>query len=118
MKLQVYAVYDAAVGCYMQPFFLRSKGEALRSFMDAVSDRKTQFSIHPEDFSLFQVGEYEEATGTLIPSLTPVKIVAALDVVRIPPPHAGNGTDVDGEASVPPLVERAGAGRVAPRKSV
>ena len=64
MKLKIYAVYDSAVGAYMQPFFMQSKGVALRSWLEAANDEKTQFNKHPADFTLFELGEYDELSGT------------------------------------------------------
>lgn len=65
MTFKIYAVFDTAVGAYMQPFFLRSKGEAIRGWLDAVNDDKTQFNKHPKDFTLFEIGEYDEETGNV-----------------------------------------------------
>lgn len=65
MKTKIFAVYDSAVGCYMQPFFMQSKGQAIRAWMDTVNDPKTQFHAHPADFTLFELGDYDEETGIL-----------------------------------------------------
>lgn len=62
-KLKVFVVYDSKVGAYMQPFFCRSVGEALRSWESVCNDGKSMMSTHPADFALFEVAEYDEATG-------------------------------------------------------
>lgn len=63
MKVKVFSVYDAAVGAYMQPFFMRTKGEAIRAWMDTVANPQTQFNKHPDHFTLFEIGEYDEESG-------------------------------------------------------
>lgn len=82
MRMQMFSVYDKAVGCYMQPFFTRSKGEAIRSFSDACSDNNTNFCKHPEDFVLFFIGEYDEDDGCLFSPSSPDKVISAIECTR------------------------------------
>lgn len=63
MKLLVFSVLDKAVGAYLQPFYSRSAGEALRSFTDAANDEKSQFARHAEDYVLYKLGEFDDNTG-------------------------------------------------------
>lgn len=67
MNKQVFCIRDAKVGFYGPPMVLRSTGEAIRIFTDAVSDPKSQISKYPEDFSLHAIGEYDEIKGEMIP---------------------------------------------------
>nr|QJB19060.1 MAG: nonstructural protein [Microvirus sp.] len=61
--LQVYAVFDKAVGAFAQPIFVRSRGEALRSFMQAVSADGSQMGRFAADYELHQLAEYDDQTG-------------------------------------------------------
>ena len=81
MKLQIYAVHDAAVGAFLQPLFLRSRGEAVRSFQDAVTDGKTQFAAHPEHYAMFYLGEYDDNTAEFVTASQPERVCGALDFV-------------------------------------
>jgi len=63
MKLLVFAVHDTKVNAFMPPFTMRSRGEAVRSFMDAVSDGQSSFCKHPEDFALWSLGEWDDGSG-------------------------------------------------------
>ena len=78
MKLEIFSVYDGAVKAYLQPFFSRSKGEAIRSFTDAVNDEKSQFNKHAADYCLVYLGAYDDAVGTFAP-VTPERILTAQD---------------------------------------
>lgn len=64
-KLKVYVIHDSAVEAYMQPFMARSNGEAIRTFSDHCNDNNPNnlLAKHPEQFTLFETAEYDEATG-------------------------------------------------------
>lgn len=66
-KLLVATVYDAAVGAYMPPFIVRAKGEAIRAFSDAISDKSQAMSRHPSDYGVFIVGVWDDNSGILEP---------------------------------------------------
>lgn len=79
MIQKVFTVYDSKMEAYMQPFFQISKGQALRTFTDLVNDPNTQFHKHPEDFTLFQLAEYDDATGKFQNEITPNSLGLALE---------------------------------------
>lgn len=83
MKVLAFSVYDKAVEAYMQPFFMRSKGEAIRSWTQAVGDPKSNFCAHPEDYILFCVGAFEDGSG-IFTVHEPEKIITALELVKKP----------------------------------
>jgi hypothetical protein len=90
MRLQVFSVYDKAVGAYLQPFFSRSKGEALRSFTSACNEDKHQFNVHSSDYVLFDIGEFDDASGLFSPR-EPSRIISAIECVAEIPFDAGPG---------------------------
>ncbi|AXH76019.1 MAG: nonstructural protein [Microviridae sp.] len=76
MKLLVFTVYDSAVSAYLQPFFARTSGEAIRSFSDAC--REGPFAQHPMDFTLMLLGEYDDA-GAMFATQAPVRVASATE---------------------------------------
>lgn len=64
MILNVYSIFDKAVGAHMQPFFARSEGEALRMIKQAVNDKNSGFYQNPADYILTYHGSFEDNTGT------------------------------------------------------
>lgn len=79
----IYAVKDLAVQGFGMPFFVRAKGEALRSFQDEVNGRgqpNSAIQAHPEDYELYSIGHYEEEIGT-ITATHPELIARAKDLV-------------------------------------
>lgn len=63
MKLKMFSIHDVKVGAYMNPFFARSSGEAERMFAAAVADKDSNFAKFPEDYTLFEVGSWDDQTA-------------------------------------------------------
>lgn len=64
-KLIMFNVYDSKAMVYDKPFCMMSKGECIRGFIDALKRTDTTLGQHPGDFTLFEVGEYDQKTGTV-----------------------------------------------------
>ena len=62
MMLKIFTVYDTKVGAYLNPFFLRSTAEAIRSFEQICNEENHQFYKHPSDFTLFEIGTFDDTT--------------------------------------------------------
>lgn len=82
MILRMYVVYDSKAEVYTHPAFLPTKAVAMRQFEEIVNDGKSEFARHPEDYSLFETGTFDDNAGMLAPTLAPVHICTALEVVR------------------------------------
>lgn len=80
MKKFIYAVRDVKVDAYLSPFFMRTHNEAIRSFGEACRNPETQFNTHPEDFTLYCVGEWSEENGC-IDGTTPISLSSASEYV-------------------------------------
>lgn len=70
MKHNVYSIFDAAAEAYFPPFFLHTEGMAIRGFTDAVNDPESQVGKHPKDYTLFQIGTFDDNTGIITPLQT------------------------------------------------
>jgi len=65
MKLKIHAIMDTKAGAFMTPRFSLSNSAAVRSFIDESNDPQTMISRHPEDFCLFELGEFDATSGVL-----------------------------------------------------
>lgn len=72
MLRKAYSIYDSKTGVYSTPFYALTKGEAIRSFTDSCNDNKTMLFRYPDDYTLFEVGEFDDLKGCFIAYLTPV----------------------------------------------
>lgn len=80
MKSLVFSVQDKAIGAFLPPFFARSRGEAIRSFSEAVNQKDHQFFRHAADYTLFALGEFDDGSGLMAPT-EPMRVVSALEVL-------------------------------------
>lgn len=65
MLLLVFSVYDSKAEAYLRPFFAETKGLALRSFRDAANSPEEQMYKHAEDYTLYWIGVFSQASGVL-----------------------------------------------------
>lgn len=66
MKLVCFAIYDSKLEAFMTPFFQATRGLALRSFAELVNDSNHPVAKYPEDFSLWELGEFEPESGAFL----------------------------------------------------
>lgn len=81
MKLKIYSVRDRATVQYGNPMFLINRGHAIRSFADEVNKGEGDSMIrrHPEDFDLYELGEFDTGTG-LFETGVPEQIAVGKDL--------------------------------------
>ena len=65
MKLILCSVKDRAADAFGRPMFVPSTGVASRSFSDEVNRAAddNQLYSHPDDFDLYEFGEFDDNTG-------------------------------------------------------
>lgn len=63
MKVNMYVIHDKKAKFYNQPFYQLNDEVALRSAVDLVSKPGTDIFNNPEDFTMFKIGEYDDATA-------------------------------------------------------
>jgi len=79
---KIFTVYDSKAELFMQPFFMPTTGQALRSFEDTCNDSSTLFAKHPADFTLFEIGSYEDITCEIRINDSKVNLGTALEYVQ------------------------------------
>jgi len=63
MEMKMYTVYDSKAEAYLNPFVLRSKGEAIRSFQTEANKPDSNLNRYSEDYTLFEIGTFDTDTG-------------------------------------------------------
>lgn len=63
----VYSVFDSKARVFCKPFFVPTAEVAVRAFKGAANDGTHEMGRHGEDFTLFQVGEFDDERGVLTP---------------------------------------------------
>lgn len=85
MKSILVAIRDQKSVQFTQPVTAATRGIALRSWGDQLNDpnNKDQESVkHPEDFTLWYLGEYDSETGTITPAERPEQMAVASDLIK------------------------------------
>lgn len=85
MKLKVFSIYDSKAGFYMEPFYSSSKLAALRSFSDLANKSDSFIAKHPEDYTLFELGEFDCDTGRF--DLLPTNVSLGIAHEFVKPVH-------------------------------
>lgn len=84
----VFTIYDSKVNHYWDPVVFLNKGEALRTFEEGVNRRNQDGSAasligqHPQDFTLFEIGYYDELTGKYLLHDAKIAICTMNELVR------------------------------------
>jgi alkyl hydroperoxide reductase subunit AhpC len=80
MSQKLYYLYDSKSESYTAPTVNPARGQAIRSFSDAVNGDNGVISQHPADFTLFEVGEFDPVTGEITLYDSKVSVANGLDV--------------------------------------
>lgn len=64
---KIFSTYDRTAEMYSSPFVAPNSGVAIRGFSDAImnSQQKSDLTQHPDDFDLYELGEFDASTGTI-----------------------------------------------------
>lgn len=81
MKTYLVAVYDTATETYGRPFPVNHPAQAMRSFQDEVNNAQSEIAKHPSDYELWQVGTFDDVSGSLEASL--LRLARASDLVKV-----------------------------------
>ncbi len=84
MESNLYVVYDEKIERYSGLHVAQTHGQAMRGFADACQDQQIRFSKHPQDYSLYFIGTYNDENGEVISKLPPTFIARASEFIKQP----------------------------------
>lgn len=61
----MYAIFDSKIKAFNNPIYMRNAGEATRAFEQVANDDTSLICKHPEDYTLFEIGEFDDETGSI-----------------------------------------------------
>ena len=79
MRQKVFAIYDTQAACFLRPFFTQQDGQAVRMFGDLVSDLDHPVGQHPEDYSLYRIGTFDDSNA-MLDGENPQRIAAGIEL--------------------------------------
>ncbi len=63
MQQIIFTIYDEKAAAHLPPFFLHAAAMAIRTFSDAVNQKEHAFNKHPDHYTLFEHGVFDDNTG-------------------------------------------------------
>jgi len=63
MIYHVFSIHDSKADAYFPPFYLHNINMAMRQFGDMCNDPSSNISKHPEDYTLFTLGKWDDNNG-------------------------------------------------------
>lgn len=79
--LKMFSVFDSKANAYLQPFFAPSAGVAIRNFSDACNQEDHGFHQHAGDFTLFEIGQFDQESGGFQTLKTPINLGLAITFI-------------------------------------
>jgi len=83
MKHQIFTIFDSKAHAYLVPFFLPENDMATRTFADCCNDLTHQFGKHPEDYTLFNIGSWNDDKAKFLTS-NPLSLGNGVEFLRAP----------------------------------
>lgn len=67
MLLRIFTMRDIKAQAFVRPFFVQTVAVAFRAIAESASDPNNQFGKYPYDFELWEIGEFDDIQGEIIP---------------------------------------------------
>lgn len=80
MKMKVFSIFDSCAGVYDRPFVAHNEAAATRAFGDIAISAEHAIGQHPEHYSLYLVGEWDDNNAVIKPE-DRVCIATALELI-------------------------------------
>lgn len=78
----IFSIHDSKAAAFLPPFILPRVEMAQRAFADCVNSESHQFHAHPEDYTLFHMGNFDDETGEIHPKTTPTSLGLGLQYIK------------------------------------
>lgn len=77
MILKMFAIHDSKAEAYLPPMFYPTSAMAIRAFTQAANAEDHEFNTHAGDYTLFELGAFDQLTGKLNSPLAPINLGTA-----------------------------------------
>lgn len=82
MQLKRFSVFDLKAEAFLPPFYAQTTGLAIRMFESAASDQNHDFHKYATDYTLFELGTFDQAKGVSEDLPAPVNLGLAASYAR------------------------------------
>jgi hypothetical protein len=92
MRKKLFCIYDAKADFYHNPIVFHTDAEAVRGFADLARDKNTHIGAHPEDYTLFEIGIYDNSSCSFELHRTQIPLGKGIDFIQDKEPLAETGS--------------------------
>lgn len=78
MQIKIFCVHDSKAEAFMNPFYSPTAGTAIRMFTASANNPEHEFGKYSEDYTLFELGSWDEDNATFDLHETPRSLGLAL----------------------------------------
>lgn len=79
--MKMFTIYDSKAAAFLQPFFAATTAVAVRSFSAAARQEGHDFHNYAEDYTLFELGEFDQENAKMMLCDSPKSICLASTVL-------------------------------------
>lgn len=83
MKLLLVSLFDRGVQAYGRPFYVPHVNAALRSLTDEVNNAQSDLFKHPDDFDLYELGEFDDSDASFALLKVPKLVVSCKSLLKV-----------------------------------
>ena len=91
MLLGIFGIYDSGISTWLTPLYFRNKGEALRWWVEQCNNPESKLAKHPSDYTLFELGTWNDDNNNFDLFKAPVKLGLALEYCKTLPAEGAKG---------------------------
>lgn len=82
MSLTQFSVYDSKAELFATPFSSSNTATGIRMFESACNQKDQPFHAHGGDYTLFEIGVFDQDSGKLISHETPLNLGLAITFIQ------------------------------------
>lgn len=101
MQLIELCVHDSKMKAYLEPIYKITREMGERDFADACNEPKHAFGRNPADYTLFEMGTFEQDTGIHTSHAAPIMIGSGHHYLNVEPTGFPNVQALHGNRQLP-----------------
>jgi len=82
IMMRLFAIRDEKAKAFTALVTDRNSAQAERNFKTAVKNPETDYAKYPEDFTLYEMGTYDQDTGQITPHSSPLIVCHATSLLQ------------------------------------
>lgn len=85
-KFKLFSIHDRKLNTWSAPMQFLHSGQAERAVQEIFQDKNSMLAKYPEDYSVFQVGEFDDDSAQLTPFQPPTHLISISSLLPKQPP--------------------------------